>query len=676
MRVKNKVKASGLRIKETSDRISKRKIKSNKPFISNYDIHLFHEGTHYKCYSFMGAHYVREGILWGVRFTTWAPKAKEVRVVGEFNNWESKEKHSFKRLTKEGLWSLFVPGLKENFIYKYEITHENEKKVLKADPYGTYSEKRPNTASRFLKKLSFIWKDKKWLEHRKFQNMYESPINIYEVHLGSWRRNKDGEFLNYKEIGEALASYAKSMGYTHVELMPIMEHPLDDSWGYQLTGYYSVTSRYGDIYDFKYLVNILHKAGIGVILDWVPGHFCKDEHGLYRFDGTPTYEYSDMNKSENRGWGAANFDLGRPEVKSFLISNALFWLREYHVDGLRVDAVANMLYLDYDRKQGEWTPNKYGGNENLEAIQFFKELNTALFREFPNLLMIAEESTSWPMITKPSNIGGLGFNFKWNMGWMNDVLEYISMDPLYRKYNHNYVTFSMMYNYSENFILPISHDEVVHGKKSLVNKMWGNYKDKFSGLRVFMTYMFTHPGKKTTFMGTEFAQFIEWRHYEELEWNLIEEVEMNRITHSFFKNLNRLYREEKALWIYDHKPEGFQWIDADNSNQSIIVFIRKTNKPKETLIVMCNFTPVSYSNYKVGVPYLGEYEEIFNTDSKEYAGSGQLTKSIIQSKDEPWHNQLYNMKIDIPPMAAIIFKANKIHEMKINRSEEKDKQRY
>ncbi len=389
-------------------------------------------------------------------------------------------------------------------------------------------------------------------------------------------------------------------------------------------------------------------------------------------DGTPTYEYSDMNKSENRGWGAANFDLGRPEVKSFLISNALFWLREYHVDGLRVDAVANMLYLDYDRKQGEWTPNKYGGNENLEAIQFFKELNTALFGEFPNLLMIAEESTSWPMITKPANIGGLGFNFKWNMGWMNDVLEYISMDPLYRKYHHNCVTFSMMYNYSENFILPISHDEVVHGKKSLVNKMWGNYKDKFSGLRVFMTYMFTHPGKKTTFMGTEFAQFIEWRHYEELEWELIEEVEMNRVTHSFFKNLNRLYREDKALWLYDYKAEGFQWIDADNSNQSIIVFIRKTDKPKETLIVMCNFTPVSYSNYKVGVPYLGEYEEIFNTNSKEYGGSEKLTKSIIQSKDEPWHNQLYHMKIDIPPMAAIIFKVNKIHEMKIKKSEEKE----
>jgi alpha-1,4-glucan:alpha-1,4-glucan 6-glycosyltransferase len=635
----------------------------NKTFISNYDIHLFHEGTHYESYKFMGAHYVKEGEVWGVRFTTWAPKAIGIRVVGEFNNWKSKEECSFERLSIEGLWSLFVPELKGNFVYKYEITQKNGKKVLKADPYGVYSEKRPNTASHFVKKSSFKWKDKKWLDRRASKNIYESPINIYEIHLGSWRRNEKGEFLNYREIAEELSVYVKSMGYTHVEIMPVMEHPLDDSWGYQLTGYYAVTSRYGNMDDFKYLIDTLHRSGIGVILDWVPGHFCKDEHGLYRFDGTPTYEYEDTNKSENRGWGAANFDLGRSEVKSFLISNALFWLREYHVDGLRVDAVTNMLYLNYDRKDGEWTPNKNGGSENLEAIEFFRNLNTALFNEFPNLLMIAEESTSWPMITKPEYMGGLAFNFKWNMGWMNDLLSYISLDPIYRKYHHNRITFSIMYNYSENFILPLSHDEVVHGKKSLVNKMWGDYWNKLAGLRLFMAYMFTHPGKKNTFMGTEFAQFIEWRHYEELEWKLIEEFEMHKITQNYFRDLNNLYRKEKALWLYDYKLEGFEWIDADNSNQSILVFMRKTDIEAETLIVLCNFTPIVYHDYKIGVPYLGEYREILNTDSKKYGGSGQVMDNILYSEEEPWHRELYHMKIKVPPMAAVIFKVNKIYEV-------------
>jgi alpha-1,4-glucan:alpha-1,4-glucan 6-glycosyltransferase len=636
----------------------------NKTFISDYDIHLFHEGTHYEAYKFMGAHYVKEGEIWGVRFTTWAPKATDIRLVGEFNDWQSKEEYSFERLSSEGLWSLFVPNLKEDFVYKYEITQKNEKKVLKTDPYGFYSEKRPNTASYFIKRSNFKWKDKKWLHHRTSENVYESPINIYEIHLGSWKRNEKGEFLNYREIAEELSSYIKIMGYTHVEIMPVMEHPLDASWGYQLTGYYAVTSRYGDIDDFKYLIDTLHKSGIGVILDWVPGHFCKDEHGLYRFDGTPTYEYEDINKSENKGWGAANFDLGRPEVKSFLISSALFWLREYHIDGLRVDAVTNMLYLNYDRKQGEWTPNKNGGSENLEAVEFLKELNGALFKEFPNLLMIAEESTSWPMITKPADIGGLAFNFKWNMGWMNDLLSYISLDPIYRKHHHNRITFSIMYNYSENFILPLSHDEVVHGKKSLVNKMWGDYWNKFAGLRLFMAYMFTHPGKKNIFMGTEFAQFIEWRYYDELEWKLIEGFEMHKLTQEFFKDLNNLYRKEKALWLYDYKLEGFQWIDADNSNQSILVFMRKTSIKAETLIVVCNFTPMVYHDYKIGAPYLGEYSELLNTDSKKYGGSGQIIDTILYSEEEPWHREPYHIKIKVPPMAAVILKINKIYEIK------------
>lgn len=644
-------------------RVKNKIYEKSRTIISDYDIHLFHEGTHCNCYKFMGAHYVKEDRRWGVRFTVWAPKAEEVRVVGEFNDWQSKKEYSFERLNNEGLWSLFVLGLKENFIYKYEITQKNGKKVLKADPYAIYGEKRPNTASYAVKKKNFRWGDKRWLEYRNSQNIYENPINIYEVHLGSWRRDEKGEFLNYREIGDKLASYVKSMGYTHVELMPIMEHPLDDSWGYQLTGYYSVTSRYGTIDDFKYLINTLHKTGIGVILDWVPGHFCKDEHGLYRFDGTPTYEYEDVNKAENRGWGAANFDLGKPEVRNFLISNALFWFREYHIDGLRVDAVTNMLYLNYDRKEGEWTPNKNGGSENLEAIEFFKELSKSLFEEFPNLLMIAEESTSWPMITKPTDIGGVGFNFKWNMGWMNDILDYISLDPVYRKHHHNRITFSIMYNYSENFILPLSHDEVVHGKKSLIDKMWGDYWNKFAGLRLFMAYMFTHPGKKSTFMGTEFAQFIEWRHYEELEWKLIENFEIHKSTQEFFRDLNNLYRKEKALWLYDYKFEGFKWIDADNSNQSILIFMRKTNIPKETLIIICNFTPMVYYDYKIGVPYLGEYSELLNTDSKKYGGSGQTMESTLYAEKKPWHKEPYYIKIKVPPMAAVILKVNKIYKL-------------
>ncbi len=644
-------------------RVKNKIYEKSRSVISDYDIHLFHEGTHYNCYKFMGAHYVKEDRRWGVRFTVWAPKATEVRVVGEFNDWQSKKEYSFERLNDEGLWSLFVPGLKENFIYKYEITQKSGKKVLKADPYAIYSEKRPNTASYAVKRKNFRWGDKRWLEYRNSQNIYENPINIYEVHLGSWRRDEKGEFLNYREIGDKLASYVKSMGYTHVELMPIMEHPLDDSWGYQLTGYYSVTSRYGTIDDFKYLINTLHKTGIGVILDWVPGHFCKDEHGLYRFDGTPTYEYENVNKAENRGWGAANFDLGKPEVRNFLISNALFWLREYHIDGLRVDAVTNMLYLNYDRKEGEWTPNKNGGSENLEAIGFFKELSKSLFKEFPNLLMIAEESTSWPMITKPTDTGGVGFNFKWNMGWMNDILDYISLDPVYRKHHHNRITFSIMYNYSENFILPLSHDEVVHGKKSLIDKMWGDYWNKFAGLRLFMAYMFTHPGKKSTFMGTEFAQFIEWRHYEELEWKLVENFEIHKSTQEFFRDLNNLYRKEKALWLYDYKFEGFKWIDADNSNQSILIFMRKTNVPQGTLIIICNFTPMVYYDYKIGVPYLGEYKELLNTDSKKYGGSGQTMESTLYAEKKPWHKEPYHIKIKVPPMAAVILKVNKVYKL-------------
>ncbi len=630
--------------------------------ISEYDTYLFHNGSHYNSYKFMGAHLITEKRKRGVRFTTWAPKAKAINVVGDFNNWEVLEEYSLERITKSGLWSSFIPSMKEGQVYKYAITTEQNKIILKSDPYSIYSELRPNTASIITRDLKYRWKDRKWINSRNKTDIYKSPVNIYELHLGSWRTDENGEFLSYLELAKRLPEYVKSMGYTHVELMPIMEHPLDDSWGYQVVGYYSVTSRYGTRDEFRELINALHNEGIGVILDWVPGHFCKDNHGLYKYDGSVTYEYEELSKQENKGWGAANFDLGRPEVKSFLISNALYWLREFHIDGLRVDAVANILYLDYGREKGEWSPNKYGGRENLEAAEFIKELNTAVFKEFSNILMIAEESTTWPMVTKPVEMGGLGFNFKWNMGWMNDVLKYVEIDPIYRKYHHNLINFAMMYHYTENFILPISHDEVVHGKKSLIDKMWGDYWNKFSGLRAFLGFMMTHPGKKTTFMGNEFAQFIEWRSYEQLEWKLIDEFPRHKQTQNFYKDLNNLYKTEKALWQLDYEHDGFKWIDADNKDQSIFIYCRMGEDKKDTLIVICNFTPKVYYDFKVGVPYLGEYYELFNSDASSYGGSGQVMDEVITASSQGWHKEKYSIKIKVPPMATLILKPQKIEE--------------
>lgn len=630
--------------------------------ISDYDTYLFHNGSHYNAYKFMGAHLITEKRKRGVRFTTWAPKAKAINIVGDFNNWEVLEEYSLERITKSGLWSAFIPGMKEGQVYKYAITTEQNKIILKSDPYSIYSELRPNTASIITRDLKYRWKDRKWINSRNKTDIYKSPVNIYELHLGSWKTDENGEFLSYLELAKKLPEYVKNMGYTHVELMPIMEHPLDDSWGYQVVGYYSVTSRYGTRDEFKELINALHNEGIGVILDWVPGHFCKDNHGLYKYDGSVTYEYEELSKQENKGWGAANFDLGRPEVKSFLISNALYWLREFHIDGLRVDAVANILYLDYGREKGEWSHNKYGGRENLEAAEFIKELNTAVFKEFSNILMIAEESTTWPMVTKPVEMGGLGFNFKWNMGWMNDVLKYVEIDPIYRKFHHNLINFAMMYHYTENFILPISHDEVVHGKKSLIDKMWGDYWNKFSGLRAFLGFMMTHPGKKTTFMGNEFAQFIEWRSYEQLEWKLIDEFPRHKQTQEFYKDLNNLYKTEKALWQLDYDPNGFKWIDADNKDQSIFIYCRMGEDKKDTLIVICNFTPKVYYDFKVGVPYLGEYYELFNSDASSYGGSGQVMDGVITAISQGWHKEKYSLKIKVPPMATLILKPQKIEE--------------
>ncbi|EPB8218596.1 1,4-alpha-glucan branching protein GlgB [Clostridium perfringens] len=642
-----------------TEKIGKNKGKSKKvskdESLLSFD--LFLEGKEHSAYKFMGAHFITENRKRGVRFTTWAPRASKIYVIGDFNNWELKEEYSMKKINERGIWSLFLPKLEEGIKYKFAVVNEcGNNTVYKADPYAFKSELRPNTASVLTKIKSFRWGDKRWLNKREKEGLDNKPMNIYELHLGSWKR-KDGEFMTYEEISEVLVEYIKEMGYTHVEFMPINEHPLDASWGYQGVGYYSVTSRYGDLNGLKALINKLHKNNIGVLLDWVPSHFCKDEHGLFMFDGSPTYEYEAWWKANNEGWGTCNYDLGRPEVKSFLFSNAMYWINEFHVDGLRVDAVSNMLYLDYGREYGEWEPNIYGGNGNLEAIAFLKELNTIIKKEGKGAITVAEESTSWEGITKPVEEDGLGFDYKWNMGWMNDTLSYIELDPIYRKYHHNKMNFSMMYNYSEKFILPISHDEVVHGKKSLINKMWGDDWKKYAGLRLYASFMMGHPGKKLMFMGCEFGQFVEWREWEELQWNVIEEFDIHRKTKEYFKALNKFYLENSSLWSLDYEEEGFKWIDADNSEESVLSFIRIGKNKKEKLIFICNFTPEVYYDFKVGVPELGEYVEVFNSDSLEFGGAGNIMgDSILKATEESFKDFDYSISVKVPPLGTLVLK--------------------
>ncbi|MDK0546355.1 1,4-alpha-glucan branching protein GlgB [Clostridium perfringens] len=644
-----------------TEKIGKNKGKSKKvskdESLLSFD--LFLEGKEHSAYKFMGAHFITENRKRGVRFTTWAPRASKIYVIGDFNNWELKEEYSMKKINERGrgIWSLFLPKLEEGIKYKFAVVNEcGNNTVYKADPYAFKSELRPNTASVLTKIKSFRWGDKRWLNKREKEGLDNKPMNIYELHLGSWKR-KDGEFMTYEEISEVLVEYIKEMGYTHVEFMPINEHPLDASWGYQGVGYYSVTSRYGDLNGLKALINKLHKNNIGVLLDWVPSHFCKDEHGLFMFDGSPTYEYEAWWKANNEGWGTCNFDLGRPEVKSFLFSNAMYWINEFHIDGLRVDAVSNMLYLDYGREYGEWEPNIYGGNGNLEAIAFLKELNTIIKKEGKGAITVAEESTSWEGITKPVEEDGLGFDYKWNMGWMNDTLSYIELDPIYRKYHHNKMNFSMMYNYSEKFILPISHDEVVHGKKSLINKMWGDDWKKYAGLRLYASFMMGHPGKKLMFMGCEFGQFVEWREWEELQWNVIEEFDIHRKTKEYFKALNHFYLENSSLWSLDYEEEGFKWIDADNSEESVLSFIRIGKNKKEKLIFICNFTPEVYYDFKVGVPELGGYVEVFNSDSLEFGGAGNIMgDSILKATEESFKDFDYSISVKVPPLGTLVLK--------------------
>ena len=605
----------------------------------------YFNGTLHTGYRFFGAHRKRGKTV----FRVWAPNAAAVHVVGDFCGWET----GLPMQGENGIFTLEAPALAPYANYKYKITGADGSTVLKADPYAFHAETAPGTASKFYDLGGYDWQDEAWRQAGEEGAVYERPINIYEVHLGSWLRHDDGNFYNYKDIVVPLAAYVKKMGYTHVELMPICEHPYAGSWGYQVSGYFAPTSRYGTPHDFMAFVDTLHQNGIGVILDWVPAHFPKDEFALYRFDGTHCYEYADERKGEHKEWGTCVFDYGRNEVISFLISSACFWLDVYHIDGLRVDAVASMLYLDYNRKDGEWLPNQYGGKENLEAIAFLRRLNEAVFSRFPQALMIAEESTAWPMVTKPTYVDGLGFNFKWNMGWMNDMLRYMSMDPLGRKYNHGMLTFSFFYAFSENFMLPISHDEVVHGKGSMIEKMAGDYEQKFASLRTFYMYMMAHPGKKLLFMGQEFAQFIEWNYEQQLDWFLLD-YEKHRQMQDFVRALNHLYLKTASLWENDASWEGFSWIAHDDNEQSVIAFRRIDKKGRE-LIAVCNFVPVGRQNYRIGSPG-GRLKLIFNSDWVEFGGATPHEALEISDQNEPMHGYDRSVVLDIPPMSAMFFK--------------------
>lgn len=615
--------------------------------LTDYDIHLFHEGQSFESFRVFGAHLTEQNGKKGTSFCVWAPHAIQVSVVGNFNNWD-RNNHQMKKMSEEGIWNLFIEGIEEGEIYKYEIITSSDETLLKADPYAFQSEVRPNTASVVADLTGFNWTDQKWKRRKRQRQPYDRPLAIYEVHLGSWKLNDEKELYSYQELSEMLIPYVLEHGFTHIELLPIIEHPYDRSWGYQGTGYFSATSRFGKPKDLMYFINVCHEENIGVIIDWVPGHFCKDAHGLYMFDGQPTYEYAHEHDRENYIWGTANFDLGKTEVQSFLISNALFWIEYFHVDGFRVDAVANMLY---------W-PNSNELVENPYAISFLKKLNEAVFIKDPDILMIAEDSTDWPMVTAPTSSDGLGFNYKWNMGWMNDILSYMEASPESRKELHHKVTFSLVYAFSENFILPFSHDEVVHGKKSLLNKMPGDYWQKFAQLRLLYGFMFTHPGKKLLFMGGEFGQYDEWKDLEQLDW-VLEDYEMHNKMRVYFKQLLSIYSKQKPLFELDHSDEGFEWIDVNNREQSIFSFIRKSRKENELLVVVLNFKPVVYHDYKVGVPVDTEYVEILNSDEMQFGGSGQTNPKNIKAVEEEFHGRPYHISMTIPPYGAVILRAVK-----------------
>lgn len=615
-------------------------------------LYLFHEGSNSNAYEYFGSHRKNKNT---VVFRVWAPDAKNVSVTGDFNDWSETENPMKQLKNSGGVWEAEIKNIKPYDMYKYCITAADGRTLMKCDPYGFHMETRPGTATKYYEiDDCYEWHDEKWVEGRNGKNIYESPVNIYEIHAGSWKQYDDGNFYSYRALADALVPYVKKMGYTHIEFMPLTEYPFDGSWGYQVTGYFAATSRYGEPKDLMYLVDKCHENGIGVILDWVPAHFPKDANGLYEFDGGPLYEYSDPRKGEHYGWGTRVFDFGKNEVRSFLMSSASFWLKKYHLDGIRIDAVASMLYLDYDRKDGEWVPNKNGGNENLEAVEFLQKLNENIFRDFPYAMMIAEESTSWPMVTKPVFSGGLGFNFKWNMGWMNDILRYFSLDGFFRKYNHDCITFSMFYAFSENFVLPISHDEVVHGKKSLIDKMPGSYDEKFAGVRAFLGYMMAHPGKKLMFMGQEFGQFIEWNYEKGLDWLLLD-YPKHRALQNYFKKINEFYKANPAFWQIDYSWEGFSWISSDDKDNSVIAFRRIDEKGKE-IIVVCNFTNVERCDYRIGIPKKGAYKIVFNSDDVEFGGEGKGNKGKLKTESINMHGFEQSISLDLPPMSAIYIK--------------------
>jgi len=645
------------RITNEDDQVFEKEDEYRFPSIlGDIDIYLLSEGNHLEMYKKLGAHVVEMDGVWGTSFAVWAPNAKRVSVVGNFNNWDGRV--NVMRFHQScGVWDIFIPGIKTGEVYKYEIKTKQNNILIKSDPVAFYAEQRPKTASIVYDIDNYQWEDNEWLKYRKEHNSLDKPISIYEVHLGSWRRTGlfGGMYLTYRELADTLVPYVSNMGFTHVEFLPICEHPLDASWGYQVIGMFAPTSRFGTPDDFRYLIDKLHQANIGVIVDWVPAHFPKDAHGLSEFDGTHLYEHADPRKGEHADWGTKIYNYGRIEVSNFLCASALYWLKEYHIDGLRVDAVASMLYLDYSREDGAWIPNQYGGNENLEAIAFLRKMNELIYGQVAGAITCAEESTAWPMVSRPTSSGGLGFGFKWNMGWMNDTLRYISKDPIHRKYHHGMLTFGLLYAFNENFILPISHDEVVHGKGSMITKMPGDEWQKFANLRAYYGFMFTHPGKKLLFQGCEYGQDWEWNANESLRWHLLE-YPMYKGMQNCVRDLNLMYKGNAPLYEIDFDYQGFEWIEHSNADDSVIAYIRKGQNPEDYLIAICNFTPVVRHDYKIGVNENCGYQEIFNSDDITYWGSGVRNEGVKYPTKAEWNFKPYSLELTLPPLATIVIK--------------------
>jgi 1,4-alpha-glucan branching enzyme len=633
------------------------------PGITGEDIYLFNQGTHYQIYEKLGANVTEIDGVKGVLFGVWAPNARRVSVIGEFNSWDGR-RNQMRLLASSGIWEIFIPGLQNCDNYKFEIKTSTGEIIQKSDPYAKFAELRPSTSSLVYDINKYDWQDNAWYDEQKaktkWEDKYNVPMNIYEVHLGSWKRvEKDGNrFMSYLECADELIPYVKEMGYTHIELLPVSEYPFDGSWGYQVTGYYAPTSRYGNPSEFMEFVDKCHQAGIGVILDWVPAHFPKDANGLAKFDGSALYEHADPRQGEHPDWGTLIFNYGRNEVKNFLIANALYWVEKFHIDGLRVDAVASMLYLNYGKQDGQWVPNQYGGNENTDAVEFMKHLNSIMLKRNPHVHIIAEESTSWPGVTRSADEDGLGFTLKWNMGWMNDFLEYMGKDPVYRKYHHNNMTFASTYAYSEKYVLVLSHDEVVHGKKSMLDKMPGDLWQKFANLRAAYGFAMTHPGKKLLFMGGEFGQFIEWDEKRPLDWFLLQ-YDHHKNMLDYVKALNYFYKENEALWRYDFSYEGFEWINADDNARSIYTYMRKGSHREDTMVIICNFTPNAYEDYRAGVPFAGTWKEVFNSDDTRFGGSGVINTKPAVSEPISWDGRENSIGLRLAPLSVVVYKIDK-----------------